>query len=496
MVIEEEVRVEKKTPALSQQEISFLVGELTRVDKVWSPAERKATHRYEFSTASKAVAEANLLRAFPEVGMEEVRTRGILQRRLSDLLGEKNVGEVGQGVYGILEGDVADGLTIFIRSDMDALLTPDGRPEHMCGYNIHAAWSLLNARVLQAYREKFGLPLKRVVFIVEPNEEGAVHPEFGPDEMIDAGLIEKTGKPDLILGAHTVASQPFGTLCILEGAILASDGRFRIKIEPKKGAAGAQQAVYEFIYQVGQKFQSERADDPFNRRQIVEDITQVFPPEIVRVTDSKAVQQDRELRPNSLVSKEVFSGKLDDPQISGRLRQLVLGALKNWQEFGVDAAIKVEENGRFQIELSGSTGHVAMGGPNLKYLAAEIVHNLGEEQVGFTLDQDAEVHELTGSIRIKAADWQERAGRVETIIQKDIIQTVLAKFGESVDIQIIEPPKVTIPPTVNDTRLRNLALRAVGALITTRPEQIGLSNIRFPCHSLWRYSFAYSPRAC
>lgn len=449
---------------LSKEEIDFLKGQIIQpmaIETIITPGDTKNKTKPKLSIkALRTIGEADWIEDHPEVGMEELKTSEFLMRKLGNILGKDKVGKIGGGVYGILNGDNLNGLTIFIRGDMDAIFTPDGKAEHMCGHNIHTAWLILNARLLKAYKEKFDfLPFKKVVFIGEPNEEGAVHPEFGPIEMINSGLINKVGKPDLILGAHVNASQPEKTVSIQEGAVFASDGRFEMRIIPKENNRGSKGALYELIYQTGEKFRSESSNSPMGRRQIVEDTNKVIPEQIVRITDSKNINDPRNLRANSLVNEETFSLSFNDSKGEEKIEELINNELNEWKNFGVKSTLDLKENGQYTVNITGPTGHISSGGPNLKYITARIIHNL-RDTTSFSLDEDAESYRVAGSIRIKAPDWQERIKGIETNFN-NIISLLEDKFP--VKVEIIEPPKITIPPVVNDNKLYSSALRVLEA---------------------------------
>ena len=113
----------------------------------------------------------------PELGMQEVRTSGMVADHLKGLGLEVKTGVGGTGVVGILYGKPGGG-TIAIRADMDALPMEDkknvpyasARPgiAHYCGHDGHTA-ILLGAANLFC---KFSDSLRgNVKFIFQPCED-------------------------------------------------------------------------------------------------------------------------------------------------------------------------------------------------------------------------------------------------------------------------------------------------------------------------------------
>lgn len=436
-------------PTLSDEEIEFLKSELQRVEKT----ERGV----DFSIANRAIAEANWLFDHPELGMQEEKSSEFLAKRLSEVLGQENVGEVGGGVYGILEGTQEDGATVFLRGDMDALPLSKDEAAHMCGHNVHMAWLLENARLLSAYKEHFSnLPFKKIVFIGEPNEEGIASPEFGPQKMIEAGLIEKVGKPDFILGAHFVAPQPEGEVRIDRETATYGDGRFHYKLMPKDKNQDVKKIAYEFIYQVGQTWQNEDPNAEFGKLLIVPDSQAATPETMVRATDSKPISEERYLRPNILNAKEEVELSLQSNENMEAIENIVKEIEANWRgEVQITTTLK-ENDLRISVQSKG--GHISQGGPNVKYIMSEILHHLKEKQ-DFVIKDGNESLEIVGSFRTRAKDWEDEGRKIGQKLQ-EIIGQVVGEKSANVEIEG-DISSIDTPPVVNDDKLRSAALKVL-----------------------------------
>lgn len=431
---------------LSDEEIEFLSSEVTRIEKT-------AKGR-DFNVANKTIAEANWLFDHPELGMQEEKSSQFLAHRLASILGKEKVGEVGGGVYGILEGDTEDGATIFLRGDMDALPRPDGQAAHMCGHNIHMAWLLENARLLSRYKEHFStLPFKKIVFIGEPNEEGIASPSIGAEEMIKGGLLEKTGRPDFILAAHFVAPQVEGTVSIGKETACYGEGGFNFKFIPSDENQDVKSLEYEFIYQVGKTWQSEDPNAAIGQLRIVEDPQSVMPETIVRVTDSKESDDERRLRPGILYSSEEVTLGLEESISQEELDEVTQEMEKSW---GNDIQITADLTDRLlKITIHSKGGHMAQGGPNVKFIMAEVLHNLREKH-NFSITNGNRGTEIAGSIRTRSKNWQEEGDKIGGKLQ-EMAQQIAAKSGSKIEIHG-EKPKINLPPVINDDVLRDQAL--------------------------------------
>lgn len=132
----------------------------------------------------------------------------------------------------ILEGKLP-GPTVLLRADIDALSMPDegGKPwasrtegvHHGCGHDGHTAMLIGAARILVRIRDSLR---GRVVFVFQPAEEGG----GGGEKLLEAGLFEKTGRPDGAFALHGWPGLPEGVLHTRPGPLMAAQDRFFIDI--------------------------------------------------------------------------------------------------------------------------------------------------------------------------------------------------------------------------------------------------------------------------
>lgn len=179
------------------------------------------------------------LHAHPELSFAEVRTAGVLADRL-EALGYEVTREVGRtGVVAILAN--GEGPTVLLRADIDALPVEEatGLPyastevgvAHACGHDMHAAWMIGVATLLARHREMWA---GRVMIVIQPAEElGA-----GADAMVDDGLFERFGTPDVGLGQH-VGPAPAGWVLHRAGPIMAGADALRVTLHGQGGHGAA-----------------------------------------------------------------------------------------------------------------------------------------------------------------------------------------------------------------------------------------------------------------
>lgn len=187
------------------------------------------------------------IHAHPELSMPETRTAALAAKHLTDCGYEVTTGVGKTGVVGLLHN--GDGPTVMLRADMDALpileateldyastpfaTDPSGKETpvaHACGHDMHVAWlmgaSALFARVRDAWRGT-------LIVLFQPGEETAQ----GAQAMIDAGLLTRFPKPDVVLGQHVMVG-PAGTVAGSAGPITSAADSLQIRLFGR-GAHGA-----------------------------------------------------------------------------------------------------------------------------------------------------------------------------------------------------------------------------------------------------------------
>ena len=171
------------------------------------------------------------LHAHPELPFAEHRTAGIAAERLAAAGFTVTTGLGGTGVAGVLRN--GEGPAALLRADMDALplreetglayasdvVATDARGErthvmHACGHDMHVTWLCGAVASLAACRGDWQ---GTVMAVFQPAEEiGA-----GARAMLDDGLFDRVGVPDVVLGQH-VFPREAGTVLYRAGAMLGA----------------------------------------------------------------------------------------------------------------------------------------------------------------------------------------------------------------------------------------------------------------------------------
>lgn len=202
------------------------------------------------STSEDLASVYRDLHAHPELGFAEHRTAGIVADWLSRLGFEVTTGVGRTGVVGILRN--GDGPTALLRADMDGLPVAEetGLPYastdvasgeagdvplmHACGHDMHVTALLGAAEKLAADTDSWAGTL---MLVFQPAEElGA-----GAQAMLDDGLFERFGRPDVVLGQH-VAPIPAGVIGLRSGPAFAASDALRIVLHGR-GAHGSRPEV-------------------------------------------------------------------------------------------------------------------------------------------------------------------------------------------------------------------------------------------------------------
>ncbi|GHC93948.1 hypothetical protein GCM10007079_43930 [Nocardiopsis terrae] len=182
----------------------------------------------------------------PELSHSEQRTASVVAEWLNRTGYEVHKGVGGTGVVGILRN--GPGPTVMLRADMDALpleektglpyastaraLDADGAEVpvmHACGHDAHTACLVGVADLLSETREEWA---GTVMVVAQPGEETL----DGAQRMIDDGLFDRFGRPDVVLGQH-LGPQPAGLISHRAGIILGSSSSYRVRIFGEGGHA-------------------------------------------------------------------------------------------------------------------------------------------------------------------------------------------------------------------------------------------------------------------
>ena len=175
----------------------------------------------------------------PELSMHETRTSKIAADYLIKYNFEvtPNVGPT--GVVGLLKN--GDGPVVMLRADMDALPVKEstGLPyasikvarddegkevgvSHVCGHDMHVTWLMGASRLFAENKDKWK---GTIIAVFQPGEEVG----RGAQSMIDAGIMQKFPKPDIILGQHVMVGES-GTVGYKSGAILSAGNSIKVKL--------------------------------------------------------------------------------------------------------------------------------------------------------------------------------------------------------------------------------------------------------------------------
>lgn len=179
------------------------------------------------------------LHANPEISLEEKNTSAKLATELRELGFEVTENFGGYGVVGVLKN--GEGPQIMYRTDMDALPMSEktgldyastkkvmyGGEQvgamHSCGHDVHMTTWLGTARAMVEMKDQWSGTL---VLIGQPAEEiGA-----GAKMMLEEGLYEKYGVPDLGIGLHSFPTIEAGKVGVAEGYTLANTEMIDIKV--------------------------------------------------------------------------------------------------------------------------------------------------------------------------------------------------------------------------------------------------------------------------
>ncbi|MFF0793543.1 amidohydrolase [Streptomyces spiralis] len=194
------------------------------------------------------------LHAHPELAFTEHRTARIVAERLRATGCETTTGVGGTGVVGVLRS--GEGPTVVLRADMDALpvreqtglpyastarvTDTEGREVpvmHACGHDMHVTCLLGAAAELAARRDAWR---GTVLLVFQPAEELG----GGARAMIDDGLYERFGRPEIVLGQH-VSPLPAGFVGLHSGPAFAAADSLRVVLHGRGGHGSRPEACVD-----------------------------------------------------------------------------------------------------------------------------------------------------------------------------------------------------------------------------------------------------------
>ena len=185
------------------------------------------------------IALRRAIHADPEVGLQCPRTTDKVKAALAGLPLEYREGPSTTGLVAILHGGRANGRTVLLRGDMDALPMQEetGLPfasrrdgaMHACGHDAHTAMLVGAARALCGRREALS---GTVVFLFQPGEEGW----HGARHMLEDGLLDAP-RPEAAFALHISPNLPRGVISGRGGPAMASADTLRATIVGRGGHA-------------------------------------------------------------------------------------------------------------------------------------------------------------------------------------------------------------------------------------------------------------------
>ena len=159
----------------------------------------------------------DIIHEHPELAMQETRTAALLAKEMRALGFEVTEHFGGTGIVAIYKN--GPGPTVLVRTELDALPMEEktGLPyashvvadyrgkatpvDHSCGHDIHMAAWVGAAQQLVAMKGQWRGTL---VFVGQPAEETTE----GARAMLDAGLFQRFGKPDIGFAQHVGPERP------------------------------------------------------------------------------------------------------------------------------------------------------------------------------------------------------------------------------------------------------------------------------------------------
>ena len=188
-------------------------------------------HTIDEETAKELVAVRRDLHQHPETAFEEVRTSGIVAKRLQALGLEVRTGVAKTGVLATVRGG-RPGKTVLLRADMDALPIHEENDTpyrsqvagkmHACGHDCHTSILLGVAKQLVSDAQDLHGAV-RLCF--QPAEECG----GGAEGMIAEGALDP--RPDAAFGLHVWQDLDLGLVGVTPGPFMAAVDEFSVTVK-------------------------------------------------------------------------------------------------------------------------------------------------------------------------------------------------------------------------------------------------------------------------
>ena len=270
----------------------------------------------------------------PELGLDCYETASFIEARLREFgIDEIHTGIAKSGIVAIINGK-ADGDTIGLRADIDALpMTETTKLEyasenvglmHACGHDGHTTMLLGAARYLSETRNFSG----RVALIFQPAEEN----EGGGRIMVEEGILDRFNIKN-VYAIHNTPDVALGKFYTMPGPIMAGADKFHIDIVGVGGHGAYPHETKDPITAaigIAQTFQTivSRSRDPNDKL-------------VVSVTQIHAGSTDNVTPENAYINGTVrtFDKRVQDMVIK-RMEDIVFG---HSQIFGLECKLRYEK---------------------------------------------------------------------------------------------------------------------------------------------------------
>tara|TARA_X000000950_G_scaffold68065_1_gene84082 strand:+ start:9567 stop:10724 length:1158 start_codon:yes stop_codon:yes gene_type:complete len=270
----------------------------------------------------------------PELGLDCYETASFIEARLREFgIDEIHTGIAKSGIVAIINGK-ADGDTIGLRADIDALpMTETTKLEyasenvglmHACGHDGHTTMLLGAARYLSETRNFSG----RVALIFQPAEEN----EGGGRIMVEEGILDRFNIKN-VYAIHNTPDVALGKFYTMPGPIMAGADKFHIDVVGVGGHGAYPHETKDPITAavgIAQTFQTivSRSRDPNDKL-------------VVSVTQIHAGSTDNVTPENAYINGTVrtFDKRVQDMVIK-RMEDIVFG---HSQIFGLECKLRYEK---------------------------------------------------------------------------------------------------------------------------------------------------------